>query len=196
MNARTLVLTETLIPHDVVPWQEAVTMLFNAKVRVLETYDDVIGRVRFDQIEDFEHFLEDLPASAFDGDLVVLRTPAVLVLKNEIGRVKRGVKFSRQNVFARDHFRCVYCGFAGSFETLNYDHVVPRARGGRTIWENIVTTCYPCNTRKGDRSPEQAGMTLRVRPYKPRSLPLSTPRLRIRDAHPVWQGYLPDGAAA
>ncbi len=195
MSTRTLILTESMQAHDVVSWQEAVTMLFNGKVRVLETYDEVIGRVRFDQIDDFEHFLEDLPQSAYDGEMIVLRTPAVMVLKAPLTSNKRGVKFSRTNVFTRDKFCCSYCGTKGTFETLNYDHVIPRAQGGKTVWQNIVTACRGCNSRKADRTPEQAGMKLLVKPHKPKTLPMENPQLRVRmrEVEPVWREYL--GAA-
>jgi hypothetical protein len=73
---------------------------------------------------------------------------------------------------------------------LNYDHVVPRVRGGHTVWENIVTSCYACNDRKGSRTPEEAGMTLRKKPLKPSSLPVM-PVFRVtRSEMPeVWLPY-------
>src|SRR5207248_8709311 len=73
-------------------------------------------------------------------------------------RVPRAVqrKISRRALFARDNWRCVYCGTSGGRLTL--DHVVPRSKGGESIWENVVTACAPCNLRKGDRTLEQAGM--------------------------------------
>lgn len=190
MTTRTLILNAEMRPHGVMAWQDAVTMMFNGKVRVISTYDDVIGRVRFDQIDDFEHFLEDLPASAYDGDLIVLRTPAVIALKKEVAKMKRGVKFSRENVLLRDKFRCQYCGARGDFETLNYDHVTPRCRGGRTTWENIATACYPCNTAKANRTPEEAGMRLTRRPEKPRSLPMRQLRIHPTSVHPAWAPYV------
>ena len=88
--------------------------------------------------------------------------------------MKRGVKFSRNNVFARDDFRCQYCGARKSARELNYDHVVPRVQGGKTVWENIVASCYDCNGMKRGRTPEQAGMKLLRAPVKPRSLPMTT----------------------
>lgn len=179
MTPRTLILRENmsgqLRAHSVKPWNEAVTMLFNGKIRVLETYDEIVGHLRFDQLEDFEHFLDDLPESAFDGDLIVLRTPSVVVLKDRISDMKKGVKFSRSNVLARDKYKCAYCNGKFSHEELNYDHVVPRSQGGLTCWENIVSACYPCNAKKGGRTPEQAKMKLWFKPYRPKSLPLTGP---------------------
>ncbi len=85
-------------------------------------------------------------------------------------------KISRRALFARDGWSCVYCGTSGGRLTL--DHVVPRSRGGDSVWENVVTSCAPCNLRKGDRLPEEAAMNLRVRPRPP------TPVLFIRLAAP------------
>ena len=104
-------------------------------------------------------------------------------------RVPRAVKrrISRRALFARDGFRCVYCG--DSSHRLTLDHVVPRSRGGDSVWENVVTACAPCNLRKGDRSLEQAGMALRTSPRAP------TPTLFIKLAAPRiptgWTPYLP-----
>jgi 5-methylcytosine-specific restriction endonuclease McrA len=101
-------------------------------------------------------------------------------------RVPRAVqrKISRRALFARDGWRCVYCGSAGGRLTL--DHVVPRSRGGESIWENVVTACSPCNLRKGDRTLEESGMELRVRPRAP------APVLFIKLAAPrIPQGWTP-----
>ena len=103
-------------------------------------------------------------------------------------RVPRMVqrKISRRALFARDGWRCVYCGDSGGRLTL--DHVVPRSRGGDSVWENVVTSCAPCNLRKGDRLPEESSMKLHVPPRPP------APVLFIRLAAPTiptgWQPYL------
>ena len=95
-------------------------------------------------------------------------------------------KFSRRALFARDGWRCVYCGTSGGRLTL--DHVVPRSRGGESVWENVVTSCAPCNMRKGNRLPEEVSMTLRAKPRPPAPvlfIHLATPR--VPDG---WQPYL------
>jgi 5-methylcytosine-specific restriction endonuclease McrA len=103
-------------------------------------------------------------------------------------RVPRAVqrKISRRALFARDEWRCVYCGSTAGRLTL--DHVVPRSRGGDSVWENVVTSCAPCNLRKGDRLLHEAGMELRRPPRAP------TPVLFIRIAAPRiptgWRPYL------
>jgi 5-methylcytosine-specific restriction endonuclease McrA len=81
-------------------------------------------------------------------------------------RVPRTVqrKISRRALFARDGWRCQYCGGTGR---LTLDHVVPRSRGGESVWENVVASCAPCNLRKGDRLPEEAQMHPQVKPRAP-----------------------------
>jgi 5-methylcytosine-specific restriction endonuclease McrA len=104
-------------------------------------------------------------------------------------RVPRAVqrKISRRALFARDGWQCVYCGTSSGRLTL--DHVVPRSRGGESSWENVVTSCAPCNLRKGDRLLEEAGLTLRRKPRAPAPvlfIHLAAPR--IPDG---WRQYLP-----
>ena len=95
-------------------------------------------------------------------------------------------KISRRALFARDGWRCVYCGTSTGRLTL--DHVIPRSRGGDSVWENVVTSCAPCNLRKGNRLPEEVSMELRAPPRQP------APVLFISLATPTipsgWQPYL------
>jgi 5-methylcytosine-specific restriction endonuclease McrA len=100
-----------------------------------------------------------------------VRVPKVLLLRSYDKLPVREVRFSRDNLFERDHYRCQYCGDHFPDHKLNMDHVIPRAKGGRTSWENIVTSCIPCNTRKANRLPHQASMHLMKKPERPRWRP-------------------------
>jgi hypothetical protein len=84
----------------------------------------------------------------------------------------------------------MYCGTPKKMLELNYDHVIPRDQGGRTVWENIVASCYPCNERKRNRTPEQAGMKLLRKPYKPKTLPMVGPRFDPKDIPANWLQYV------
>ena len=101
-------------------------------------------------------------------------------------------KISRRALFARDGWRCVYCGTSSGRLTL--DHVIPRSKGGESIWENVVTACAPCNLRKGDRLLEDSGLHLQRPPRPP------APVLFIHLATPtiprIWERYLPGSATA
>jgi 5-methylcytosine-specific restriction endonuclease McrA len=104
-------------------------------------------------------------------------------------RVPRAVKrkISRRALFARDGWRCAYCGAAAGRLTL--DHIQPRSRGGESVWENVVTACAPCNLAKGDRLPEEARMSLSRTPRAP--APVLFIRLALHRVPELWKPYLP-----
>ncbi|MCA9587072.1 MAG: HNH endonuclease [Myxococcales bacterium] len=174
----TLMLTPWMTPHRIIGWQRAVVLAYLGKVEIVDTYAHVLT-----------------------GPSTEMKAPAVVRLTKGSVSTKRSVRFSRINVFTRDRFRCQYCGERKAPRELNYDHVIPRVRGGKTEWNNIVTSCYACNDRKGSRTPEEAGMKLRRMPFKPDSLPV-VPHLRTDagDMPAPWQPYcfgfgLPHGDA-
>lgn len=100
-------------------------------------------------------------------------------------------KISRRALFARDGWRCQYCGASGK---LTLDHVVPRSRGGRSLWENVVASCGPCNLRKGDRLPDEAQMYPRVKPRPPSAVLFVT--LAASRVPERWHPYLGVGPLA
>jgi len=114
--------------------------------------------------------------------------PSVIRLKNYVHIPYKGVVLTRQNVFKRDGFRCQYCGTS---RDLTLDHVVPKAKGGKTTWVNLVTACKTCNARKGDYTPEEIGLTILTRPFRPSYV------MFLRDysgyAYEEWIPYLKTG---
>lgn len=173
-----LVLDQSYAPHRIVSWQRAISMWFEDKCEILEEYDEEVRSVS-----------------------VTIKMPSVVRLLHRVTGRKRAVKFSRMNVATRDNFQCQYCGEKHSLSKLTYDHVTPRAHGGRTTWENIVMACYGCNNKKGNRTPEQAGMRLRSKPIKPRTLPVIMfridPQATIHDTWAnwlYWHGALEEGS--
>jgi 5-methylcytosine-specific restriction endonuclease McrA len=188
----TLILTQEFQPHKVLTWDRAILMVFQGKVEVVEEYDEVLSVLDPARAKDFPHVARAYGQRFSAGDEIIIRMPSVLRLWRPVGRMKRGVKFSRVNVFTRDGFRCCYCGFKGGIKELNYDHLVPRHRGGKTVWENIVTSCYPCNSKKRNRTPDEAGMRLLQRPHKPKVLPMLGPRFDMHKIPVQWLGYLPN----
>lgn len=94
----------------------------------------------------------------------VYNMPAVIRLFNYINLPYKGVVLTRQNVFKRDGFTCQYCG---SLKNLTLDHLIPRAKGGKSTWKNLTTACLRCNTLKGNQTPTEAGMSLKTKPFKP-----------------------------
>lgn len=90
--------------------------------------------------------------------------PIIIRLLNYVRYRTKGIKVNKPRIFRRDGNECVYCG---STKKLTIDHVLPRCRGGQNTWTNMVTCCAKCNVKKADRTPEEANMTLRKRPYEP-----------------------------
>jgi 5-methylcytosine-specific restriction endonuclease McrA len=103
--------------------------------------------------------------------------------------VRREVRFSRRNIFERDSNTCQYCGRRFSKSDLTLDHVVPRSRGGRDSWENLVLACVNCNVRKGNRTPEEAQIRLVRKPTKPAWLPTFGARIP-REQFVSWQRFV------
>ena len=149
METETLVLNATFEPIARISWQRAITLLFLGKVEVVEEYEDkTIRSVSFE-----------------------IKMPAVVRFLRMLARRKPVIRFSRENVYSRDHGQCQYCSRKITRAEATYDHVLPRSQGGRTHWENIVIACVPCNQHKGGRTPEQARMKMLSVPVKPKRLP-------------------------
>jgi 5-methylcytosine-specific restriction endonuclease McrA len=116
--------------------------------------------------------------------------PSVVRLKYHVSRPIPQLRLSRRSIFARDQFTCQYCGVVGRELTL--DHVTPRRHGGPSTWENLVTCCKRCNTKKGDRTVQQAGMKLKKTPRRPRYVPfISLIKYLDGKRHDIWRDYLP-----
>ena len=117
-----------------------------------------------------------------------LKLPSVIALRQFV-RPNEYPAFTRFNLFLRDRFRCVYCG---SHKELTFDHVVPRASGGITSWENVVAACSPCNLRKGSRSLRHAGLHLHRTPRAPapEEMQVHGRRFPPNHLHESWMDYL------
>jgi len=163
MSNKVLVLNATFEPLNICTARRAIVLMLKQKAEVLE----VSGR-RYHSAE------------------LTVPVPDVIRL-NYFVRIPRGGRrrVSRRAVLARDRHRCQYCG---SSHHLTIDHVIPRSRGGDSSWENIVTSCAPCNSRKGDRLPREANMRLQARPRPPE--PLAFIYLAVTDIHRSWKRYL------
>lgn len=193
METRTLVLTRSYIPHQIIGWFEAIGMIFTNKVNVVEVYtgaDDILGVIPAERVRDYVQVAKAYPGYRVGTNLVV-RTPSVIQIRHWEGSVKRNIKYSRENVITRDKHQCQYCGTKHyNHKELNRDHVIPRKQGGKTTWENTVASCIICNSKKADRTPEQAGMKLLRRPFKPKYLPNSLTWLDNERIHESWKPYL------
>ena len=161
-NAQVLVLNRNYQPVNVIRARRAFTMLY---VGIAFALDREYQQHEFDDWVCLE--LED-DEEAIGTSRGEVKVPRVIVLK-AYDRLPCGrVRFSRSNVFMRDAHTCQYCEKRFVRAQLNLDHVMPRSRGGGHCWTNVVTSCIPCNSRKGGRTPAEAHMPLMRKPRQPR----------------------------
>lgn len=172
-NCPALVLNADYRPLSYFPlslwsWQDAVKAVFLDRVDILSEYDQIVHSPSFQ-----------------------MKLPSVIALKDYVAP-SRYPAFTRFNVFLRDSFSCQYCGHRKPTQELTFDHVVPRSRGGRTVWENVVTACCVCNMRKGSRLLEQSGMHLLHKPWRPQSGQLQENGRAFPPnyLHQSWRDYL------
>jgi len=152
-NCPALVLNADFRPLSYFPlslwsWQDTVKAVFLNRVNIVHEYDKVIRSPKME-----------------------MRLPSVIALKEYIAANRRPA-FTRFNVFLRDKFACQYCGEPFPTHELTFDHIIPRSKGGRTVWGNVVTACGSCNLLKGNRLPREAQMFPRHTPVQPSSLQL------------------------
>lgn len=173
MEAAVLVLDNDYRRVRVEPWQKAFSDLVRGKTEAVSYSRDGAVQIVRSVSQEFQ-------------------LPSIVRLLRRYARSKMQVKFSRENIFARDDGRCQYCGHDIRYtEDMTYDHVVPRQQGGKTCWENIVACCDKCNGRKANRTPAQAGMTLIRKPVRPKYLQIPEIKVRMnrRDIPEEWWPY-------
>ncbi|MGB0454151.1 MAG: HNH endonuclease [Bacteriovoracaceae bacterium] len=152
----------TFFPVKIVSWQKAIVLLLTGRAEVVVEYEDkTIRSVNFD-----------------------INLPKILRL-NSRHRAGKKIKFNRTNVFLRDEHRCQYCHNIFRYDELTIDHVLPVSRGGPTTWQNVVASCARCNTKKGAKTPREAGMKLYKEPKEPNWSPHIYLRIKTNDP-PEW----------
>jgi 5-methylcytosine-specific restriction endonuclease McrA len=162
--AKVLVLNASYEPLNVTSWRRAMVMLLKGKAEGLE-HD---------------------PRRPLHGDLLL---PTVIRLLQFVRVPYRPVPLTRRHLFQRDGHCCQYCGRSDG--RLSVDHIIPRSRGGGDSWENVTTACLPCNVRKGNRTPREAGMPLARQPQRPLSGPgFEVRRLIHAGQHREWAKYV------
>jgi 5-methylcytosine-specific restriction endonuclease McrA len=158
-----LVLNYDYQPIHITTWRRAFVLIYLRKAEIVESH----------------------PTQKITTVRATYPWPRIIRLLRYVPVPYRHVPLTRENIFKRDGYRCAYCG---SSQHLTIDHVIPRSHGGEDAWENLVTACESCNRRKGNRTPEQAGMRLLRKPHRPHYLLFW---LRSAgDIDPAWHPYL------
>ncbi|MEO1563054.1 MAG: HNH endonuclease [Pseudomonadota bacterium] len=152
-------------PLSLWSWQDAVKAAYLDRVTILAEYDSFVHS----------------PSTK-------IRIPSVIVLREYVKPAKT-TAFTRFNLFLRDEFSCQYCGATGE---MTFDHVIPRSRGGKTTWENVVASCQSCNLKKGSKMLQHSGLTLRKTPMQPSPGQLMNAGRKFPPnyLHESWMDYL------
>ena len=152
-------------PLSLWSWQDSIKSVFLDRVTIVSNYDRVIR-----------------------SPSLYIKLPSVIALKNFI-QPQSNPNFTRFNVFLRDKFNCQYCG---SKKELTFDHLLPRSKGGKTDWNNVVTACSECNVKKGGRLLTISGMTLSQKPFQPSTEDLhkNGKNFPPNFLHKSWMDYL------
>lgn len=158
--SKVLVLNSSYAPINITSWKRAIILMYKGKANGVE----------------YNH--------TFINEKIQL--PEIIRLVNYVPMPYMEIVLSRKNIYLRDNYTCQYCGKNGS--NLTIDHVIPKSRGGKETWDNMVVCCARCNNRKGDRSLEEAGMKLTGMPYRPPSS-LYLHMTRLSNIPKSWYNY-------
>lgn len=188
LNQHVLVLNRLWQAVNVCSVERAFALLYTGHAQVVNQDADGFNTYSFQEWCDVSQTL-DGDHDSVQTISIRIRVPRIILLMFFDRVPNKDVKFTRQNVFERDKNTCQYCGKKFDRKELNIDHVVPRQHGGLTTWTNIVCSCIPCNARKANRTPEQAGMHLIRKPKKPRWRPFMEIQF-TRSADRSWSHFL------
>jgi len=191
INSQVLVLNRLWQPVHICCVRRAFSLLFLGHAQVVHTDEE--SNFSTHDMESWMHLSEEI------GGKNVIHTvsrqfciPSIIVLSLFDRIPKQDIKFSRQNVFERDRYTCQYCTKRFEPGELNIDHVIPRDKGGKTSWENVVCSCIRCNSRKANHLPSQVNMFPMKKPRAPTWRPLfgSSPDRPARMAHDSWRYFI------
>ena len=216
LNASVLVLNRFYLAVHVVSVRRSLVLLYRELAEVIHVEDGQYFNYDFEawrEASEFraaQVFASRLPGAPLRGELPLselhhsidwvqsvnfrIQAPRVIRLLEFDRSPRQTLRFNRRNLFARDGHNCQYCGKNLPTQQLSLDHVLPRSRGGKTTWENVVSACVDCNTRKGSRTPTEARMKLIRRPVKPKYSPILAMKLG-NPKYASWRPFLANGEA-
>ena len=192
LDSHVLVLNKHYAAIRVVSAKRAFCMLFKGLAEIVASENDQYVSYDFQSWREVSEYRARYEHEHHEWIRCVkfeLAVPRIIRLLCYERLPRTAVKFTRRNIYARDRNRCQYCGRRYPTTELSLDHIVPRSRGGRSDWSNIVCCCVQCNVRKGGRTPDEAGLRLVAEPLKPRRSPVITLRL-TSEKYASWRQFL------
>ncbi len=192
LSASVLVLNRFYSAINVISAKRAFVLLFKDLVEALDYHDEQL--LNFKLPDWIEHSEKRLVGVKDHEQFVrtprcVFMVPRVIRLRNCQEQPKHDVKFTKKNVLVRDNHKCQYCGKRSQASKLTVDHIIPKSRGGRSVWTNIVSACHDCNIKKGGKLPWEVGMKLSRQPTVPRRNPLIMDRID-QSQYKMWGLFL------
>jgi 5-methylcytosine-specific restriction endonuclease McrA len=170
LNHNVLVLNRLWQAVNICSVRRALTLLFAGHAEVVCAQNGAFDTFDFSEWRNFSD-RNPQEADSIHAVRFRIRIPKVVMLLIFDRLPRKEVKFTRHNIFERDNNTCQYCGKIFDRRDLNIDHVIPRDRGGASTWENVVCSCIPCNTKKGNRTPSETGIRLIRKPKRPKWRP-------------------------
>lgn len=197
LSASVLLLNSSYQALRVINPKRAFSLLCREMAQVLYIEQDSKGESKWHNL-DFSEWTElSVLKAEFEPEQhdwihtarIQIAVPRIIRLLGYSRLPKETVKFNRRNLYARDGNRCQYCGKKFRTNDLSLDHVIPKSKGGRATWENMVCACLKCNTRKGGRTPKEANMPLHTKPIKPKRSPIITIQL-AEERYTSWKQFM------
>lgn len=160
-----LVLNKNFYAIQITSWRRAIGLVYLERADVV---DEGYRIYNFSDWCELSKLITNSPSGYITTPTLKIAIPEVIALRFYDRLPISEVKFTRKNIYEHYGYHCCYCGKRFPSSELNLDHVIPRSRGGKTTWDNIVTSCVGCNIKKGNKLPKEAGMKLLIPPSKPK----------------------------
>jgi len=161
---KVLVLNKNFIPVSLTSWKKAIKLVYLERADVV---DEEYRTYSFNDWFEISQMINEHPAGFIYTPKFKIAIPEIIALRFYDRIQFEEPRLTRRNIYEHYGYKCCYCGKKFPTEKLNIDHIIPRSRGGKTEWSNIVTSCIDCNLKKGNKTPREAGMKLLIPPSRP-----------------------------
>ena len=183
-----LILNRNYFAVQIADWQDVMSLLYREHAVVI---DKDYNTYNFDQWREISEMMEESPGGFVHTETFKIKIPDVISLLKYDKVPHKQAKFNRKTLYSQYNNTCCYCNKKFHSKDINLDHVLPRCKGGKSEWKNVVVSCIKCNSKKNDMTPKEAGMTMHYQPYEPKWNPqkalVVNTGLKIRES---WQSFI------